>query len=240
MTISSKFCSYWANGFRQEDFYENFSSETTGPIAIKLLWNDPWMAPFQNCVRWSRLPTKMATKLKIEKRGMKFKKNLLLWNYCANLNQTLLKWSYSTKLWLQLALWFLRRRFLCEFPIGFSVKLSSAVAAILIEGPNRRTHFWKRTIQWLFHQNFVPHKNLLLRNHRANCNQSFVEWSLDGPLPKLCPVIPTSNQDGRQAKNRKKWGKNLKKWLFYQSLVPIEQLVPDKRICMWISHRFLC
>jgi hypothetical protein len=29
-----------------------------------------------------------------------------------------------------------------------------------------------------------------------------VEWSLDGPLPKLCPVIPTSNQDGHQAKNR--------------------------------------
>jgi hypothetical protein len=23
------------------------------------------------------------------------------------------------------------------------------------------------------------------------------------PLPKLCPVIPTSNQDGRQAQNRK-------------------------------------
>jgi hypothetical protein len=31
-----------------------------------------------------------------------------------------------------------------------------------------------------------------------------MEWSLDGPLPKLCPVIPTSSQDGRQAKNRKK------------------------------------
>ena len=28
-----------------------FSSETTGPIATKLLQNDPWMAPFQNCVR---------------------------------------------------------------------------------------------------------------------------------------------------------------------------------------------
>jgi hypothetical protein len=27
---------------------------------------------------------------------------------------------------------------------------------------------------------------------------------LDGPLPKLCLVIPTSNQDGRQAKNRKR------------------------------------
>ena len=62
---------------------------------------------------------------------------------------------HSIKVWLQLAQWFLRRRFLCEFPIGSYVKLSSAVGAILIEGPNRHTHFWKRTIQWLFHQNFV-------------------------------------------------------------------------------------
>ena len=46
--------------------------------------------------------------------------------------------------------------------------------------------------------------NLLLRNHCVNCNQILVEWSLDGPLPQLCPVIPTSNQDGRQAKNRKR------------------------------------
>ena len=62
---------------------------------------------------------------------------------------------HSTKVWLQLAQWFLMRRFLCEFPIGSYVKLSSAVGAILIEEPNRRTHFWKRTIQWLFHQNLV-------------------------------------------------------------------------------------
>jgi hypothetical protein len=34
---------------------------------------------------------------------------------------------------------------------------------------------------------------------------------LDGPLPKLCPVIPTSNQDGRQAKNRKKGNEIFKK-----------------------------
>jgi hypothetical protein len=54
---------------------------------------------------------------------------------------------YSTKVWLQLALWFLRRRFLCEFPIGSYVKLSSAVGAILVEGPKRLTYFWKRTIQ---------------------------------------------------------------------------------------------
>jgi hypothetical protein len=50
------------------------------------------------------------------------------------------------------------------------------------------------------------HKNLLFRNHWANCNQTLVEWSLDGPLPKISPVIPTSSQDFRQAKNRKKGG----------------------------------
>jgi hypothetical protein len=54
---------------------------------------------------------------------------------------------HSTKVWLQLAQWFLRRRFLCKFPIGSYVKLSSAVEAILVERPNRRTYFWKRTIQ---------------------------------------------------------------------------------------------
>jgi hypothetical protein len=31
-----------------------------------------------------------------------------------------------------------------------------------------------------------------------------MEWSLDGPLQNLCTVIPTSNQDDRQDKNRKK------------------------------------
>jgi hypothetical protein len=43
---------------------------------------------------------------------------------------------HSIKVLLQLAQWFLRRRFLCEFPIGFYVKLSSAVGAILVKGPD--------------------------------------------------------------------------------------------------------
>jgi hypothetical protein len=55
------------------------------------------------------------------------------------------------------------------------------------------------------------HQNLLFRKHWANCNPTLVEWSLDEPLPKLCPVIPTSNQDGHQAKNRKKGDEVLKK-----------------------------
>jgi hypothetical protein len=62
---------------------------------------------------------------------------------------------HSTKVWLQLAQWFLRRRFLWEFPIGSYDKLSSALGAILVEGPNSRTQFWKSTIQWLFHQHLV-------------------------------------------------------------------------------------
>jgi hypothetical protein len=53
----------------------------------------------------------------------------------------------STKVLLQLAQWFLRRRFVCEFRLGSYVKLSSVVRAILVQGPNRRTHIWKRTIQ---------------------------------------------------------------------------------------------
>jgi hypothetical protein len=38
------------------------------------------------------------------------------------------------KIWFQLSNWFQTRRFLCEFPIGSYVKLSSAVVAILVEG----------------------------------------------------------------------------------------------------------
>jgi myo-inositol catabolism protein IolC len=54
------------------------------------------------------------------------------------------------------------------------------------------------------------HKNLPFRNHSANCNQTLVEWPLDGPLSKICPVIPTSNQEVRQAKKRKR-GDEIKK-----------------------------
>jgi hypothetical protein len=97
--------------------------------------------------------------------GRNLKKNLLLWNYWANLNQTLLRWSLGGPLpklnpafqtsdpdgrHCQFAQWFLKRRYLCEFPIRFYVQLSSAVGAILVEGPHQRTHFWNRTIQWLF------------------------------------------------------------------------------------------
>jgi hypothetical protein len=63
------------------------SSEATGPIWTKLWWNGPWMVPFQNCVRWSQLPTKMVAKLKIEKRG----DEILIVHCCFSTSQNELK-----------------------------------------------------------------------------------------------------------------------------------------------------
>ena len=63
------------------------SSEVTGPIWTKLWWNGPWMAPFQKCVWWSRLPTNMAAKQKIEKRG----DEILIVHCCFSVSQNELK-----------------------------------------------------------------------------------------------------------------------------------------------------
>jgi hypothetical protein len=51
--------------------------------------------------------------------------------------------------------WFQTRRFLWEFPIGFYVKLSSAVAAILVGVMKCRTQFWKGITQRSFQQSLV-------------------------------------------------------------------------------------
>ena len=41
-----------------------FSSETTVPISTKFCWKDPWVVPFQICVRQCRPVSKMATTTK--------------------------------------------------------------------------------------------------------------------------------------------------------------------------------
>ena len=98
---SLNFCPFWPiMQIRKKGGWnlKNFFSETTEPILTKLCWNDPWVVPFQNCVRWSRLPTKMAAKLKIEKRGMKFKKSSpmkLLWQSQPSFAEMILGWSIS-------------------------------------------------------------------------------------------------------------------------------------------------
>ena len=43
------------------------------------------------------------------------------------------------------------------------------------------------------------HKNHLVWNQLLNQNQTLIEQSLDCPLPKLCPAIVLSHQDGRHS-----------------------------------------
>ena len=73
------YCHHFSSVVRPSTFHILiFSSETTGPIATKLWWNGPWMA---------RLPTKMAAKLKIEKRG----DEILIVHCCFSVSQNELK-----------------------------------------------------------------------------------------------------------------------------------------------------
>ena len=114
------------------------SFEATGPIWTNLWWNGPWMAPFQNCVRRSRLPTKMATKLKIEKRV----DEILIVHCC----------------------------------------FSGDFDRLCKLGINKQKNHLK-----IF---------LLETTYLANFNQTLSEWSLGGPLSKLCPSVPSCIQDG--------------------------------------------
>ena len=61
---------------------------------------------------------------------------------------------YFIKILFLLSKWF-QKKFLWEFPIGSYVKLSSAVAAILVGVLKCWTQFWKRTTQESFQQSLV-------------------------------------------------------------------------------------
>ena len=45
---------------KEGDEIKKIFSETTEPISTKLCWDDPCVAPFQNCVRLPRPVSKMA------------------------------------------------------------------------------------------------------------------------------------------------------------------------------------
>jgi hypothetical protein len=86
------------------------------------------------------------------------------------------------------------------------------LAAILVGSRDQRTQFWKGAIQESFQQNLVDigsvlsEEKIFFKYHPPFFLICIIGQNLDGPLPKLCPLIPTSNQDGRQAENRKKGG----------------------------------
>jgi hypothetical protein len=62
---------------------------------------------------------------------------------------------YFIKILFLLSKWFQTRGLLWKFPIWSYVKLSSAVAAILVSVLKCQTQFWKRTTQGSFQQSLV-------------------------------------------------------------------------------------
>jgi hypothetical protein len=72
-----------------------------------------------------------------------------------------------------LSKWFQTERFLWEFPIGSYVKLSSAVAAILVGVLKGRTQFWKRTTQESFQQSLVEIGSVVSEKIFKKCHSPF-------------------------------------------------------------------
>jgi IS1 family transposase len=92
--ISAKFGWDWLSSFREEDF---FSFQKVPKFELYKhndeLFNISYRIFYE---LWTF--TDFDWLCKLEKRGDGMKKNLLLWNYWANLNQTLLKWSLGDPL----------------------------------------------------------------------------------------------------------------------------------------------
>jgi hypothetical protein len=45
--------------FDKKNHFKSSPLKLTWPIRTRLWWNDPWVAPFQNHIRWPRLPTEI-------------------------------------------------------------------------------------------------------------------------------------------------------------------------------------
>jgi hypothetical protein len=114
-----------------------------------------------------------------KRQGTKLKKNLLLWNYCANLNQTLLKWSLGGPL-----------SKLC--PSGrtqfWKGTTEGSFQQSLVE---IGTVVSEERIFFLFHPPFF-----LICIIGQNRQKFKVHKKSGGPLSKLCPSAPSCIQDG--------------------------------------------
>ena len=149
---------------------------------------------------------------------MKLKKSLLLWNYWANLNQTLLKWSLGGRSPFKIvsvsALLYPRWPPLLKIEISSNGQncpiLSQKGPKFELSKHNDELfniYYGIFNELWTF-EDFDQlcklekkeddvKKNLLLWKCWANLNQTLLKWSLGGPLSKLCPSAPSCIQDGR-------------------------------------------
>ena len=127
------------------------------------------MVLFQKCVRRFGPSNKMAPTAELSLTQVPMgnsPKNLLVWNQLLNWNQTLIKQSVDGPL-----------PKLCLVVPPSDQDICTAVLS-LTQDPMGNSH-----------------KNHLVWNQQLNQNQTLMEQSLDGPLPKLCPAIMLSLQD---------------------------------------------
>jgi hypothetical protein len=106
---------------------------------------------------------------KLEKKGgMKFKKNLLLWNYWANLNQTLLKWSKIEQFWPfeEISI------FLYGGHFGYTTALTDTFLKGTLPGtiPARFGLIWfsgfrGEDLNVIFYQNMPNIRHILIKDH---------------------------------------------------------------------------
>ena len=138
---------------------------------------------------------------------------------------------HSTKVWLQLAQWFLRRRFLCEFHIRSYVKLSSDVGAILIEGPNRGHIFGREPSNDYFIKFFF----LLSKWFQTRR----LLWAFPiGSYFKLSSAV-VGGHLGRRSEIPDTFWKGTTEGSFQQSLVEIGSVVSEEKILKLEAPRSL-
>jgi hypothetical protein len=118
-----------------------------------------------------------------------------------------------------LSKWFQTRKFLWEFPIGSYVKLSSAVAAILLGGVKCRTQFWKGITQGSFQQSLVEIGSVVSEKIFLNFISPFSIFSLADIL--------VGSRD-----HRTHLWKGAIQGPFHQSLVAIGPVVYEEKIFM--------
>ena len=132
------------------------------------------------------------------------------------------------QVWFKSVLWFQKKRWKCEIPIGSNVKLSRVMAAILNFRSANDSQIQYRTTQWSFLQSHnsiglvVSNKKIF----KISTNQNTL-WALAAML------------DFRSVPKTKALYMTIQ-WTFLPSLVQICFVVSEKKMKMWNSHRVQC
>jgi hypothetical protein len=143
----------------------------------------------------------------------------------------------------------------------FQKQRNCTAAAILVGGHNCRTQFWKRTIKWLFHQRLVLIELLVPDKMQDGCRSAVAlflkaaliqvndyrilgasglkSWSWISTIDKhlhvqkyICSryAILVRGRD-----HQTQFWKRTIQWLFYQNLVPIEQLTGSRQEDFYVN-----